>query len=44
MLDSIIQSLYSDIYNLDVDHLAEPSILRINKISAKPWAWIMEAK
>ena len=34
-------------YNHDVDYynidLAEPSILNINKISAKPRAWIIEA-
>ena len=43
-IDSIIQSLYYDIYNHDVDYnLAEPSILKINKISAKPRAGIIKA-
>ena len=44
-VDSIIQSLYYDIYNHNLDYnidLAEPSILKIKKISAKPSAGIIE--
>ena len=44
VIDLLIQSLYYDIYNHDVDYnLAEPSILKIIKISAKSKAWIIEA-
>ena len=43
LLDSLIQFLYYDIYIPDVDYLAELSILKTNKISAKPRAYIIEA-
>ena len=45
-IDSIIQLLYYDILNHDIAHkidLAEPSILKINKIFVKPKVWIIEA-